>query len=50
MKKVMKYIFSKLIFNILNKLHKPHDDLSFLPERMKTGKVEKPATTLHDKT
>ena len=46
----MKYIFSKLIFNILNKLHKPHDDLSFLPERMKTGNVEMPVTTLHDKT
>ena len=32
------------------KLHKLHNDLSFLPERMKTEKVEKLVTNLHDKT
>ena len=32
------------------KLHELHIDLSFLPERMKIEKVEKPVTNLHDKT
>ena len=34
----------------LEKLHKIHNDLPFLPERMKTEKVEKLVTKLHDKT
>ena len=32
------------------KLHELHNDLLFLPERMKIEKVEKLATNLHDKT
>ena len=39
----MKYVFSKSIFNIL------HNDLPFLPERMKIEKVEKLVANLHDK-
>ena len=31
-------------------LHELHNDLRFLPERMKIGKVEKFVTNLHDKT
>ena len=43
----MKGIFSQLIFNILKNYH---NDLPFLPERMKIEKVEKLVTNLHDKT
>ena len=32
------------------KLHELHNDLPFLPERMKTEKVEKLVAYLHDKT
>ena len=32
------------------KLHEPHNNLPFLPERMKTEKFEKLVTNLHDKT
>ena len=32
------------------KLHKRHNDLQFLPERMKIVKVEKLVTNLHNKT
>ena len=32
------------------KLHELHNDLPFLPEKMKIGKVEKLGTNLHDKT
>ena len=32
------------------KLHEIHNDLPFLPERMKTEKVEMLVTNLHDKT
>ena len=32
------------------KLHELHNDLQFLPERMKLKKVEKLVTNLHDKT
>ena len=42
MKKVMKDIFSKL--------HELHNDLPFLPERMKIAKVKKLVNNLHDKT
>ena len=31
-------------------LHNFHNDVPFLPERMKIGKVEKLAANLHDKT
>ena len=34
----------------LEKLHELHNDLPFLPERMKIEKVEKLAANLHDKT
>ena len=34
----------------LEKLHELHNDLLFLPERMKTEKVEKLVANLHDKT
>ena len=32
------------------KLHEPHNDLPFLPERIKIEKLEKLVTNLHDKT
>ena len=32
------------------KLHEVHNDLPFLPERMKLGKIEKLVTNLHGKT
>ena len=50
MRKVMEDISSKFMFNILKKLHERHNDLPFLPERMKYEKVEKLITNLHDKT
>ena len=31
------------------KLHETHNDLPFLPERMKVGKLKKPLCNLHDK-
>ena len=34
----------------LEKLHELHNDLPFLPERMKLQKVEKLVANLHDKT
>ena len=46
----MEDISSKFTFNILKKLHERHNDLPFLPERMKYEKVEKLITNLHDKT
>ena len=46
--KLIKDIFWKLMFNILKKLHKLHNDLPFLPERMKIEKVEKLVANLHD--
>ena len=50
MKKVMKNIFLKLMFNNLKKLHELHNDSPFLPERMKIEKVEKLVADLNDKT
>ena len=41
MKKVMIDIFLKLMFNIFEKLPKVHNDLPFLPERMKIKKSQK---------
>ena len=47
MKKGMKDIFLKLIFNILEKnLHELHNDLPFLPGRIK---IEKLVGNLQDK-
>ena len=34
----------------LEKLHELHNDLPFLPDRIKTEKVEKLVANLHDKT
>ena len=34
----------------LEKLHEFHNDLPFLPEKMKTEKVKKVVANLHDKT
>ena len=44
----MKDIFLKLMFDILKNVL--HNDLPFLPERIKIEKVEKPVTNLYDKT
>ena len=46
----MKDILSKLMFDILEKIHDLHNDLPLLPKRMKIEKVEKLVTNLHDKT
>ena len=52
MKKVIKDIFSKLMFNVLknciNFIMIYHETI--LPERMKIEKIEKLVTNLHDKT
>ena len=39
-KKVIKNIFLKLMFDILKKLHEFHNDLPFLSQRKKIEKVE----------
>ena len=44
----MKDIFLKLMFNIL-KLHEIHNDLTLLPEAMKTEKIKKLVPNLHGK-
>ena len=36
--------------NFKSKLHVFHNELPVLPERMKTGEVEKLVANLHDKT
>ena len=43
----MKDIFSKLMFNILKRLHELHNNLPSLPERIK---IKKPVPNFHDKT
>ena len=48
MKQVIKDIFSKLMFNILK--NERHNDLPFLPERIKIKKAEKLVTNLPDRT
>ena len=42
--------FLKVNVQYLEKLHELHNDLPFLPERMKIEKVEKLVANLHDKT
>ena len=42
--------FLEVDVQYLKKLHELHNDLPFLPERMKIEKVEKLAADLHDKT
>ena len=50
MKKVIKDSFFEVDVQYLEKLHELHNDLPFLPERMKIEKVEKLVANLHDKT
>ena len=47
MKTVTKDIFLKLMFNI-RKLYELHNNLLFMPERIKIEKVEKLDANLHD--
>ena len=42
--------FLEVDVQYLEKLHELHNDLLFLPERMKIEKVENLAANLHDKT
>ena len=42
--------FLEVDVHYLEKLHELHNDLPFLPERMKIEKVEKLVANLHDKT
>ena len=49
MKKVMKDIFLEVDVQYLEKLHKVHNDLLFLPKRMKIGKFEKFVASFYDK-
>ena len=42
--------FPEVGFQYPEKLHELHNDLPFLPERMKIEKVETLVTNLHDKT
>ena len=42
--------FFEVDVQCFKELHKLHNDLLFIPKRMKIGKVEKLATNLHDKT
>ena len=44
----MKSIFLKLMFNILKNYMNFINDLSFLPDRMKIGNVERLVANLHD--
>ena len=45
-----KEYFLEVDLQYLEKLHEFHNDLLFLLERVKTGKVEKLVANLHDKT
>ena len=49
MKKVMKDIL-EVDVQYLEKVHELHNDLPFLPERMKIEKAEKLVANLHDKS
>ena len=50
MKKVLKDIFLEVDVEYLEKLHELHNDLLFLPERMKIEKVDQLVANLSDKT
>ena len=50
MKNVMKDIFFEVDVQYLEKLRELHNDLPFLPKRMKTEKLRKLVANLHDKT
>ena len=45
-----KIYFLEVDVQYTKKLHELHNDLPFLPERMKIEKVEKLVANLHDKT
>ena len=45
----MKVVFLNFIFNIQKELHELHNDLPFLPERIKIEKVKDIVANLHDK-
>ena len=47
---MIKDSFFEVDVQYLEKLHELHNDLPFLPERMKIEKVEKLVANLHDKT
>ena len=49
MKKAMKDNFFKVDVQYPEKLHELHNDLPFLPERIKIRKVEKLLADLHQK-
>ena len=49
MKKVMKNIFLKLMFQYPENLNDLHNDIPFLPKRMKTEKFGKVVGNLHNK-
>ena len=49
MKKLIKNIFLKLIFNTLKHLHELHNDLTFSSEKQKVDKVKKLAANFPDK-
>ena len=42
--------FHEVDVQYVEKAHKPHNDLPFLPERMKIKKFENLVANLHDKT
>ena len=46
----MKHFFFEVDVQYLHKLLELHNDLLFLPDRMKTEKVETTVANLHDKT
>ena len=46
----MKDIFFEVDVQYLEKLRELHNDLPFLPKRMKTEKLRKLVANLHDKT
>ena len=50
MKKVMKDIFLKLMFNTLWKIHELHNDLPIFIRKNEDWKVEELVANLHDKT
>ena len=48
-KKCKEGYFLEVDIQYPDELHELHNDLPFLPERMKIEKVEKPAANLHEK-
>ena len=50
MKKAMTDIFLKAVAQYPEKLHGLHNDLLFLPEKIKTENVEKFVANIHDKS